>query len=345
MRFPKYVQHWVDAEGRPHCYFRRRGFPRARLPGLPWSPQFMAAYEAALGGPQLAIGAKRTKAGSLHAAITGYFTSLQFRALSPGTQRTRRAILVRFDAAHGDKPIALLPTKFIAHTLKDMKPFAARNWLKTIRALMQFCVAEELAPADPTQGIKLPPVKSDGYHTWTEAEIARFEAYHKIGSSPRLALALLVFTGQRPGDVRKMGRQHIRDGIIMVRQEKTGATLAIPVHSELQAILDAASSEHLTFLVTARGKPYGAVSFSMWFRVQCDAAGMPKECSAHGLRKAACRRLAEAGCSANEIAAISGHATLREVARYTRAVDQARMARNAMARTKTETPTVKLRDV
>ena len=141
------------------------------------------------------------------------------------------------------------------------------------------------------------------------------------------------------------GRQHIRDGVLHVKQEKTGAALAIPVHSNLQAIFDATPSEHLTFLVTSRGKPYGAVSFSMWFRVQCDAAGMPKECSAHGLRKAACRRLAEAGCSANEIAAISGHATLREVARYTKAVDHARMARNAMARTKTETPTVKLRDV
>ena len=62
--------------------------------------------------------------------------------------------------------------------------------------------------------------------------------------------------------------------------------------------------------------------------------------SPHGLRKAACRRLAEAGCSANEIAAISGHASLREVERYTKAADQARMARNAMARTKAATPSV-----
>jgi integrase len=64
---------------------------------------------------------------------------------------------------------------------------------------------------------------------------------------------------------------------------------------------------------------------------QCERGGL-KGLSAHGLRKAACRRLAEAGCSANEIAAISGHASLREVERYTRAADQERMARNAMAR-------------
>lgn len=118
--------------------------------------------------------------------------------------------------------------------------------------------------------------------------------------------------------------------MLTVRQQKTGTTLAIPVHSDLRAILDATPGEHLTFLVTSLG-PYTAANFSKQFREWCDAAGLPK-CSAHGLRKAACRRLAEAGCSANEIAAISGHATLKEVERYTRAVDQARMARNAMAR-------------
>ena len=130
-----------------------------------------------------------------------------------------------------------------------------------------------------------------------------------------------------------MGRQHIRDGVLTVRQDKTGTMLAIPVHTDLQAILDATPSGNLTFLTTDSGKPYGGPNFSNRFREWCDAAGLPKQCSAHGLRKAACRRLAEAGCSANEIAAISGHASLREVERYTKAVDQARMARNAMART------------
>jgi integrase len=64
---------------------------------------------------------------------------------------------------------------------------------------------------------------------------------------------------------------------------------------------------------------------------QCQRVGLTG-LSPHGLRKAACRRLAEAGCSANEIASISGHASLREVERYTKAADQARMARNAIAR-------------
>ena len=83
--------------------------------------------------------------------------------------------------------------------------------------------------------------------------------------------------------------------------------------------------------MTRGGRQYSGNALSRRFREWCDAAGLP-HCSAHGLRKAAARRLAEAGCSANEIAAITGHATLREVERYTKAADQARMARNAMAR-------------
>jgi integrase len=99
----------------------------------------------------------------------------------------------------------------------------------------------------------------------------------------------------------------------------------IPVHPELAAVLEATPSDHLTFLTTATGKPFSAARFTNWFRDMCNEAGLPKGTSAHGLGKAACRRLAEAGCSANVIAAISGHATLREVQRYTAAADQARM--------------------
>ena len=342
----RYVQAFVDRDtGAVFRYFRRPGYPRVRLPGLPGSAEFNRAYEAALEGPKLAVGVGRSKPGSLSVAIAGYYTSLEFRSLAAGTQTARRAILERFRAAHGDKPIVLLPPKFIAHVLSTMKPFAARNWLKAIRHLMQFCVAQEMCATDPTQGIKLPRAKSDGIHSWTEGEISMFEAHHAIGTRPRLALALLLYTGQRRGDVLRMGRQHIRDGVITVRQDKTGTTLVIPVHTDLRVILDATPGEHLTFVVGQRGNPFTPNAFSKWFRDQCDVAGLSEACSAHGLRKAACRRLAEAGCSANEIAAISGHASLREVERYTRAVDQERMARNAMARTKDESRTVKFREV
>ena len=100
----------------------------------------------------------------------------------------------------------------------------------------------------------------------------------------------------------------------------------------MQAVLDATPSEHLTFLVTATGKPYGGNAFSEQFRKWCDAAGLPKRCKPHGLRKEACRRLAEAGCAEKQIMAISGHATSKELLRYTKAADQIRLAQAAMAK-------------
>jgi integrase len=288
----KYVHSFVDHDGRPRHYFRRKGYKLTPLPGVFGSTEFMAA----------------------------------FRALNGGTPAKRRAILERFRDQHGDKPVRLLPRKFIVHMLdgNNMKPHAARNWLKAIRGLMQYCVAHEMISEDPTLGIKIKTPKSDGHHTWTEDEIAQFEAAHPIGSKARLALALGLCTVQRRGDVVRMGRQDIRNGWLHVEQEKTGKVLDLPIYlTELPAILDATPSK--------TGKPYGANDFSEQFRKWCDDAGLAQRCTFHGLRKAGCRRFAELGCSASEIAAWSGQ-SLREVERYTRAADQARLARNAMER-------------
>ena len=250
--------------------------PRVRLPGLPWSPSFMAAYEAALTGPRTAIGAGRIKPGSVAAVVAEYFDSQKFfGSKSAGTQRMRRGILERFRAAYGDRPFALLPSEWIETLLDAKPPHAARSWLVTLRSLCQFAVKHGYLREDPTANIELASIKGDGFHTWTEDEIARFEAHHPIGSKPRLALALLLYTAQRRSDVVRMGRQHVKAGVLTVRQRKTGAELAIPVHAHLRAVLDATPNEHLTFLVTTTGKPYGGNAFSEQFRKWCDAAGLP----------------------------------------------------------------------
>jgi integrase len=337
----RYVQSFVDRKtGAVFHYFRRPGFKRVRLPGLPGSCEFMSAYHDALDQPQMPIGATRTRAGTINAAIVGYYDSRTFfGSLAPGTQTMRRNILERFRAKHGELPIATLPPKFITASLGQMKPSVARNWLKAVRHLIQYAISADLSRTDPTQGIKLPKMKSDGIHTWSEQEIDAYEAAHAIGTKARLAFALLLYTAQRVSDVTGMGPQHIRNGTLHVRQRKTGAVLDIPVHPDLRAVIDATPGEHLTFLTSSKvGKPYIGNALSQQFRIWCDAAQLV-HCSAHGLRKAACRRLAEAGCSTNEIAAISGHATLSEVQRYTKAADQARMARAAMARQVNDTAT------
>jgi integrase len=329
----EYVHEYKDCRGKLRRYFRRPGFKQIALPGLPGSTEFMAAYEQALAGlPRKELGADRTKPGTVNAAIVGYYQCLAFRELSPSTQSKRRFILERLRNEHGDKRIATLPPEFIHRVVNRKTPAAARNWIAALRGLLDFAVAEKFRADNPARGVVLPKLKIKHRRAWTEQEIEQYEATHPIGSKPRLAFALGLFTIQRLSDVVRMGRQYVRNGELAVRQQKTGAQLTLPIRPELQAILDATPSGHMTFLVTKNGGQYSANDLGEQFRSWCADAGLPRECTFHGLRATGCTQLADRGCSAHQIAAWSGHMTLKEVERYTRAADQRRLARSAIAR-------------
>lgn len=329
----KHVHIFRDRTGRRRAYLRIPGRQAVPLPGMPGSPEFMVAYNAGIAGFQIDKPKSAGAPGSVHATIAAYYTDTSFLSLAPTTRAMRRAILERFRAAHGDLRLAGMEQKHVALILGKLKPFAARNWLKTLRGLMGFAIAIGLRPDDPTDRLKLAKAKHGGHHTWTEDEIAIFERHHAISSRAYRAMAILLYTAARRGDAVLLGHQHLRSGRLVYRQQKTGRLLTIPVHLKLAEAISETPRGQLTFLVTAHGKPFTPAGFGNWFRECCNAAGLP-HCSAHGLRKAQARRLAEAGCSAHEIAAITGHKTLSEVQRYTAAADQQRLAEAAIRRTK-----------
>jgi integrase len=329
----KFVQTFRSA-GSTYHYFRRRGMPRVPLPGVVGSAEFMRAYQDALAAAPQPIGAdKRSKPGSISAALAEYYVSQAFRSLTGGTPAQRRSILERFRETHGHLTLATLPKEFLVALFDSMAPNPARLWLRALRHFLRWAEQRRLIRQDPTSSIRIRPPKSSGHHTWSESEIAQFEAVHPVGSKARLALVLGLHTAQRRSDVIRIGRQHIRDGVLTLRQQKTGTTLTIPVHSELQKIIDTTPLGHLTLLTTRFGRSYRDNNFSDQFRAWCEDAGLPQHCVFHGLRKAAARRLAEAGCTAHEIAAMTGHKSLREVEHYTRAADQVRLAKSALAKT------------
>jgi integrase len=353
---PKHCSWNLDRKnGRRRVRFRKAGF-ETYLAGTPWSEDFMRQYAAALDGVTAQasnIGAERTVAGSVNAVVTAYLdcspkSTSPFKKAKPETQRTRRNIIENFRTAHGDKPlyrtghngerVMLLKREHMQRIVneKATTPFAQRNFLNAVRAMFQWAMLEGRIPDNPTLGVTREKVKTRGYPTWSEVEIERFEATHAIGTKARLAFALLLYTGQRRGDVVKLGPQHVHGDVLIFDQSKTEggeqSHLEIPLHPKLRAIIDATPTVGVkTFLVTHFGKPYTAPGFGNWFRELCDAAGCP-DVSAHGLRKATARRLAEIGCTEHQIAAITGHASLSEVQRYTKAADRKRMAREAMAK-------------
>jgi integrase len=354
-RPPKFVQGFVDRHGKPRFYLRRVGFKTVPLPGLPWSPEFMSVYEEALAGQPLQIGSTKVRPGTIRALAVSYYNSIGFRSrLKPITQSVYRNIIDRFceetdkeGQKYGDKGAATLRREHIIKLMaaRAEKPDSANGLRKVLRAMMKHAVETGVRPDDPTRDIPALRSKSKlGFHRWTEAEIAQFEARHPVGTKPRLALALGLYTGQARQDVVAMGPQHVRDEVLNWIRGKTelttGIELSIPVHPTLRTIIDATPSGHLTFLITKLGKPFAVAGFGNWFREQCDMANL-HHCSFHGLRKAASVRLAEAGCTPHEIAAITGHASLKEIVRYTSTVDRKRLAASAMEKVKAGTSAVK----
>lgn len=335
-----YIKRFKDRHGKLRHYFRRRGCKSVALPGLPGSEEFMAAYQKAL-GQKVTVGEGRTVAGSLSAIIAAYFLSAEYKALAPGTRHNYRLILDRFRAKvhkdgqrYGDKPARLLERKHLKAIMDEMadKPEAAANLLKRLRNVYRFALDRELLTSDPTVGVKPPKHKSAGIRAWSDEDIETFLKAYPEGSRERLAFLLLLHTAQRRSDVVTLGRQHIQGSALRLTQAKTGADLLIPIHPELQRALELLPKTQLTFILTEYGAPFSRAGFTNWFSKAAKTAGLPPQSSPHGLRKAAARKLAEAGCSIHEISSITGHVTLREVERYTKSASQERLAQRAMAK-------------
>jgi integrase len=297
----------------------------------------MDAYEAAMNqAVPLVVGAKRTKPGTVDEAVARYLGSAAFtQQLAPSSQAMRRRILERLRVEHGDKRLRKLRAEHVARLLGKLRPWAQRNYFKTLRGLIAFALAEGLIEIDPTAGVKLARVKdTGGFKTWSLESIEQYRTTHKLGTRARLALELLYGTMQARADVVQLGRQHAQAGAISFRRQKTGNPVDIPILPELQAAIDAMpKGEHLTFLVTEHGKPFTPAGFGNYFRDQCDLAGL-SNLSAHGLRKAGATRLAEAGATDHEIMAWGGWTTLKEVQRYTRAANRKRLALQAASKLK-----------
>jgi integrase len=341
----RHCNEYRDRHGKLRRYFRRPGHPAVALPadcGM-GSPEFLEAYLAALAatGGTTEIGVKRSMPGTLSAAIAGYYKSRLFEKLSEGTRRLRRSILEHFREADGEKPIAKLRRQDIVKRLDAATPSTARNHLVTFRGLMQYAVHAGLIKEDPTAGVEAakPPSKTkddpdaeDGHLTWTEEWIAQYEAYWPITSKPRLAFALALYTAQRRSDVIRMGKGMVKAGVMTLRQQKTGTLVRIPIDPRLARIFAASQcDDEMVYLLTNRKGSYSGSALGTAFRNWCDKAGLPPAATMHGLRKAWCRRAAEAGLSEAQIMSVSGHQTSREVQRYIKMLNQELLARQAIA--------------
>ena len=331
----KYVERWKDRHGKTRLYFRKGKGARFPLRGPEGSPEFWEDYHSSANGEVITKRTyNRAEAGTMRWLIEGYYKSAAFKELGDTTKPVRRGILERFSEKHGTKRYKQLQPRHLRKIRDSMteRPEAANGLLKALRQVFKFAIDYDYVDVNPVIAVEyLKPKNKHGFHAWTLDEVEKFENTHPIGTKARLALALFLYTGQRRSDIVKMGLQHVKDGWMVVTQQKTGKRIEIPILDELQRVIDASPTGDLTFLITTFNKPYTSNGFGNWFRRQCDMASLP-HCSAHGLRKSAASRLAEIGCSVHEIMSITGHDSLKEVERYTKAVQQKRLAERVRER-------------
>ncbi len=335
----KYHNAFPDRFGVVRHYFRRNG-KRTALRGPFGSAEFWTDYNACLAEiPNKPVLRPAPRAKSFDALAALYFASSKYKALGKSSRTNYRRVIDGFLKAHGHRLIEQFKREHADVIIGDMadKPGAGIVLLKRIRTLVRYAIDLKWIEHDPTAGVA--SYRSTEFHTWTDPELAAFEARWPSGSRQRLAYAELLYTGQRGSDAFLMARTDVHGSAIEVVQEKTGQAesdekLVIPIHPNFQRELDLAKG-NVVFLVTAWGKPFTVKGFGQFVSKAIQLAGLPARCKAHGLRKAAARRLAEAGCTAKQIQAITGHKTLAEVERYTRKADQVRLAQQAMDKQET----------
>ena len=350
---PRYwgVEFKPNRSGRPRWYFRPdKKVKRIRLPDSYGSAEFEAAWRACVGGKPLPAPpgqARKASRGTLGWLIRLHLQSAEFRAYRPATQKQRRAVLERLAEDKGTVDIEDIDKAAIQASVnaRHAAPHMAGIWLMTVSNLFAWATREVLAgeadpilDANPCEGVKRLPIpksadpdEETGHPTFTDDDLAKFEAAYPEGTRERLVYAVLLYTGLRLGDAARLGKQHVqRDGTVKLRTEKTGAEINIGIAPPLRRALDAGPlgrPEVLNFLTSAQGRPFPKGYLGHWFGARCRAIGLDR--SAHGLRKAAARRYAERGATVPQLMALFGWKSPKVAMHYVEMANRKKMALDA----------------
>jgi integrase len=333
---PDYIHEYVDRHGKPRRYFRKHGKNLGKLPlGSVLSAEFTAAYQAYLGQqPAPApIVTRPLHDDSLAKLIADFYSHPWFTKTAPSTRRAYRSVLDPIVREHGHRSVAAMTAEhaeYIIGKIGEQHPAMANLTRAAMRRAMKLAISKKLRPDNPF--LEMEPYKGGSHHTWTDGELRLYEKRWRLGSRERLAYALLLYTGQRVGDVVKMNRADISDGSIHVIQQKTGAEVWIPIHPELARAMKAYPAKGLTLIGAASGRPLTRFALSKLMQKAIKEAGLPPRCVPHGLRKAHLRLVADGGGTTKELQSTGGHKTLRELERYTEAADKKRLARSAISK-------------
>jgi integrase len=329
LALPKGVRIEENRHGKTTYYYRSgQGEKRIRLPDNPKSDEFQIELRNAIAGNRRPTNsAKRFEKSQFGWLINEYMSSRAWNMLATSTKRSRSLILQKLSVAVGKENIKDITQLNIQKSLdrRFETPSAANSLLKVLRALFIWAVEYGYTNANPAMLVKPFKCSEDGFHTWTEEELERFENFWAIGTRERLAYEIMLKTGLRRSDAVRLSRSHIREGILRINPYKTPNTpVTQKLSPELLAILQGSMEDGralgLTYVRTESGNPMKPESFTNWFRKACRSADVCG--SAHGLRKAAAVRAAHAGLNERALQSFFGWTSGKQAQLYTKRADR-----------------------
>jgi Phage integrase family len=335
---PPHLQRDVSRHGKTVWYVRFGKGPKTRIKGVYGTPEFDAAYQAAVSGERVQPLGSAAK-GSLEWLWMLYRQSPAWTGLSLATRRQRENIMRPVLKTGGKEPLSRINKNAIIKGRDKRMGGAgtqAKHFVTTMRGMFQWAInqPERLAREDPTAGISFKRSKDGkkgGFPVWLDHEITKYETRWPRGTRERVLFDIYQFTGLRRGDATVVGKQHVRDGVISLHTEKTGMLVTIPILPELQETLDAGPLGELCWFASVKGRPMKKESVGNFFKDRCVAAGIPDK-SGHGVRKAAATEAADNEATHAQLNSIFGWKGDQMASLYTESADRKRLAASAIVK-------------
>lgn len=340
---PPNVRAVRDRHGKTRYRFRRKGWNSAYLPGEPGSADFHKAYAVIMeDGPKEAVSVaspRKINPRTLDDLLARFRKSVRWQKKSGRTQLVQGRILDRFmdrvdkkGRRYGDRPAADVTVGWLENILAQMwqTPAAANVLRKVLSGLMDHACRMGWRSDNPVR-LTDSFEEGEGFHDWTDEEIAQYRAHHSLGTMARLTMELALNTAARRCNVNKIEREHVKAGRIIVAHAKGNNETSVRMLPTTKAALDALPAAPIRFLVTTQfGKPFTDAGLGNRMRKWCDDAGLP-QCSLHGLRKAMSRILAEHGATDAEGQSVTGHKKDTTFAYYRAKANRSALADRALS--------------
>jgi integrase len=346
LRIYKYLVEDIDRYGNVTVYFRRRPGPKVPMREKPGTSAFNTEYRRLFKAVRMPmLGVEQPQPGTIAWLFEKYYDSSWFLKLDPDTRKVRRRILNRICKRIGNAQYAGLEPRDIAR-LRDEKretPESANSIVKTLRQIFKWACDPEykFARKNPARDVKyLKSNNPEGHIPWEESDARKFEARHPLGTKARLLFDLMMYLGVRISDAVSLGLHMEQDGKLVFTEFKgrnhTPKQHKLPILPPLRASIDAyyeTNARYPVFIVTQGGKPHEtAKALGNYFARQCRLADIREGLSAHGIRKLAAIRCAEAGATVNELMALFGWATERQAVHYTRRANRRKLEETAITK-------------